>query len=451
MRSVNPATGRVLREYPDHSPNDVRFAIAKAHETFLEWRFAGVSSRAQVLSRAAALLGERQDEYARLMTLEMGRPISEARSEIEKCAWLCEYYAEQAPFYMAPEVIESDGSKSFVRRDPLGIVLAVMPWNFPFWQVFRCAAPALAAGNTVLLKHAPNVSGCSLACEDVFRAAGIPEGGFQSLLCEVDAVAEVIADERVAGVALTGSERAGSDVAQEAGRWVKRSVLELGGSDPFIVLDDADVEKAIEGAMISRFLNTGQSCIAAKRFIVTPKVRNAFLDGLSASMARLVVGDPLEPETQIGPMARDDLRSELHRQVTESVAAGAHCVMGGRKREGEGFFYAPTLLVSVPEDAPARTEETFGPLAVVIEARDRDHAVELANDSVYGLGASVWSTSKSAVQLAERLEVGHVAFNGIVKSDPRLPFGGIKRSGYGRELSVHGLLEFVNLKTVWVA
>jgi succinate-semialdehyde dehydrogenase/glutarate-semialdehyde dehydrogenase len=386
------------------------------------------------------------------MTLEMGKPIVESESEIEKCAWVCEHYAENGARFLAPERLGSDAAESYVRYDPLGPVLAVMPWNFPFWQVFRFAAPALTAGNVGLLKHANNVSGCALAIEDVFRRAGYPSGVFTSLLMSIELTDEIIGNPGIVAVSLTGSERAGRAVGEAAGKHIKKTVLELGGSDPFIVLDDADLEAAVATAVKSRAINSGQSCIAAKRFIVEKGIAERFTTLFVKAMQALRVGDPLARDTQVGPLARADLVDTLHRQVTTSVRMGAKALAGGAPLSRPGFFYEPTVLSGVQPDMPVFEEETFGPVAAVIEADNPDHAVRLANRSVYGLGASIWTGNvDEAKRLAAGIESGMVFVNGLVKSDPRLPFGGVKRSGHGRELGRVGMHEFVNQKTVWIA
>src|SRR5438093_595911 len=401
---------------------------------------------------AGRLLRERKTQHARTMALEMGKPLMQGEAEAEKCAWVCDYYAEHAERFLADEPRETDASKAFVRFDPIGPVLAIMPWNFPFWQVFRFAAPALMAGNAGLLKHAPNVTRCALGIEAIFQEAGFPEGLFRALILSNEAAATVIADPRVRAGAVTGSDRAGSQVAERAGRHLKKTVLELGGSDPFIVLEDADLARAAKVAAEARLQNSGQSCIAAKRFIVADRVAGQFTERLTAEMASRRVGDPLDPATAVGPQARLDLRANLHRQVEESVRRGAQLVLGGRLPDGPGAFYPPTVLTAVRPGTPAFDEETFGPVAAVMVARDDADAVRIANASVYGLGASVWTADPArGERIARELEAGSVFVNGLVKSDPRLPFGGVKRSGYGRELSEYGLREFVNIKTVWVA
>src|SRR5713101_1374978 len=386
------------------------------------------------------------------MALEMGKPVTQGEAEVEKCAWGCEYYAEHAARFLAPEPRETDAARSYVRFDPLGPVLAVMPWNFPFWQVFRFAAPALMAGNAGILKHASNVPRCALEIERVFRAAGLPEGLFGTVLVGPAAVPALIADARIRAVTLTGSDRAGSQVAEQAGRHLKKTVLELGGSDPFIVLEDADLERAATTAVEARLINSGQSCIAAKRFIVVEHVAERFLERFTSEMRARRVGDPLDPATQVGPQARLDLRENLHRQVQESVKRGARLVLGGQVPAGQGAFYPPTVLIAVEPGMPAFDQETFGPVAAVIRAKDEADAIRLANASPYGLGASVWTADvKRGERVAREIDAGSVFVNALVKSDPRLPFGGVKRSGYGRELSQYGLREFVNIKTVWLA
>jgi succinate-semialdehyde dehydrogenase/glutarate-semialdehyde dehydrogenase len=396
-------------------------------------------------------LRAKEADLARAMALEMGKPIVQGVAEIQKCALACDYYAEHGAGYLAAQPRESDAALSYVRFDPLGPVLAVMPWNFPFWQVFRFAAPALMAGNAGLLKHASNVPRCALEIEQIFRAARFPEHLFSTLLIGSAGVATLIADPRVVAVTLTGSESAGSQVAAAAGRALKKTVLELGGSDPFIVLADADLELAARTAASGRLVNSGQSCIAAKRFIVVEAIADRFLERFVAEMESRRMGDPLDPETQVGPQARVELRDALHRQVEESVRRGAKLLLGGRVPPGRGAFYPPTVLDAVDRGMPAFDEETFGPAAAVIRARDEAHAIALANDSRFGLGASLWPRARAcAERLAAEIEAGSVFVNGLVKSDPRLPFGGIKRSGYGRELSEYGLREFVNVKTVWI-
>lgn len=452
LRSVNPATGELLETFEETRADELDRVMARADAASREWRRRPIAERAGRLRAAARLLRERADSYARTMALEMGKPLAQGRAEAEKCAWACDYYAEQAAAFLANELRQSDATRSYVRFEALGVVLAIMPWNFPFWQVFRFAAPALAAGNGALLKHAPNVSRAALEIERLLAEAGFPDGLFRALFLENAAVAEVIADARVRAVTLTGSDRAGSAVGAEAGGHLKKTVLELGGSDPFIVLEDADLARTAAAAAEARLQNSGQSCIAAKRFIVVERVADRFLERFVTEMRARRVGDPLDPSTQVGPQARLDLRANLHRQVEESVARGAQLLLGGQLPAGPGAFYPPTVLVAVEPGMAAFDEETFGPVAAVVRARDEAAAVRIANASPYGLGASVWTADAArGERLAEEIEAGSVFVNGIVKSDPRLPFGGVKRSGYGRELSEYGLREFVNIKTVWVA
>jgi succinate-semialdehyde dehydrogenase / glutarate-semialdehyde dehydrogenase len=452
IQSINPATEDVLETFEPASPRDLERILATAHAAFLEWRATPFASRAVLMHDAARELRRRQAEFARMMALEMGKPIVQGEAEAEKCAWVCDYYADHAAEFLAPQPRETDAAKSFVRFDPLGVVLAVMPWNFPFWQVFRFAAPALMAGNAGLLKHASNVPRCALSIEEVFRDAGFPRGLFATALLESRAVAALIDDPRIAAVTLTGSDLAGSKVAERAGRALKKTVLELGGSDPFIVLADADVDTAARVAAEARLVNSGQSCIAAKRFIAVASVADRFAKRFAEELRSRRMGDPLLRETQVGPQARVDLRDELHRQVEESLKRGAVRVLGGEIPSGRGAFYPPTLLSAVDKGMPAFDEETFGPVAAVITAKDEADAVRLANDSPFGLGAALWTRDRErAERLAAEIEAGAVFVNGLVKSDPRLPFGGIKRSGYGRELSEYGIREFVNIKSVWIA
>jgi succinate-semialdehyde dehydrogenase/glutarate-semialdehyde dehydrogenase len=419
---------------------------------FATWRLETIAARGELLRAVAAVLRRRLPEYARLMTLEMGKPIAAAEAEVEKCASGCEHFAEHAAGYLGLRPVASDAQSSYVRHDPLGVVLAIMPWNFPFWQVFRCAAPALMAGNTVVLKHASNVPGCALAIADVFRQAGLPQGAFASLLVPSSRAESLVTDPRIAAVSLTGSEPAGRAIAATAGRSLKKTVLELGGSDAFVVLADADPQWAARQAAAARCINNGESCIAAKRFIVEEPIAQAFERGLTEAMAAMIVGDPLDRATQIGPLARPDLVDTLEDQVARSVAAEAKLETGGRRLARPGSFFPPTVLTRVSLGMAVFDEETFGPVAAVIRARDTDHAVALANASRFGLGASIWTGDAARGEaLAARIEAGAVFINGAVKSDPRLPFGGIKSSGYGRELSAEGIREFVNVKTVWRA
>jgi len=453
ITTVNPTTGETLRSYDEMSPEEVRDLLDAAHQAFLSWRRVSFEERAERLRAAARALRDKKDEYATLMAIEMGKPLEGGRSEIEKCAWVCEYYADRAAGFLADEPAESDAARSYVHFEPLGVVLAVMPWNFPFWQVFRFAAPALMAGNGGVLKHAPNVFGCALAIEDVFRRAGLPEGLFRSLLIDVDQVQAVIEHPEVRAVTLTGSTRAGRAVASQAGGQLKKTVLELGGSDPYVVLEDADLEATVETCVASRLINSGQSCIAAKRFIVVAPLKEAFERRCVERMGAKTMGDPQQEGTDLGPQARHDLRDALHRQVTESVDRGARLLLGGEIPDRPGAFYPATVLSDVGPGMPAYDEELFGPVAAILEAEDEEDALRLANDSSFGLGAAVFTgdTARGEEIAATRLEAGCCFVNAFVRSDPRLPFGGIKDSGYGRELSAFGIREFVNVKTVYVA
>jgi len=452
VQSVNPATGEVLETLEEMSKAQIEQALARAHAAFLEWRTRPFADRARLMRAAAKELRASKAEYAMTMTREMGKPITQAEAEVEKSARTCDYYAEHAEAFLAEQPRETDAARSYVRFDPLGVVLAVMPWNFPYWQVFRFAAPALMAGNGGILKHASNVPRCALEIEQVFRRAGFPDGLFQTVLTNPAGVKEIIADPRIVAATLTGSERAGMAVAEQAGRMLKKTVLELGGSDPFIVLADADVDAAARAAADARLINSGQSCIAAKRFIVVEPVVDRFLERFKSALGARRMGDPTSRDTEVGPQARVDLRDQLHAQVAESIKRGARRMLGGEVPAGKGAFYPPTLLAAVDKGMPAFDEETFGPVAAVITAKDETDAIRLANDSPYGLGASLWTADRArAERLAVQIEAGAVFVNGVVKSDPRLPFGGIKRSGYGRELSEYGIREFVNIKSVWIA
>ena len=451
IQSINPTTGEVLETFELHSQEQIDEALDQARQAFLHWRTTTFAQRAEHLQRVARYLREHKSELGRIAVLEMGKSLLEAEAEVEKCAWNCEYYAENAEHFLADESVATNATRSYVAFRPLGVVLALMPWNFPYWQVFRFAAPALMAGNTAVLKHASNVSRCALEIERVFRECGLPEGAFRTVLVPGSETGSLIADRRVAAVTLTGSEGAGIAVASTSGGALKKSVLELGGSDAFIVLADADIDQAAQVAATARFQNNGQSCIAAKRFIVVESVADEFERKFAAAVAKLRVGDPLERTTQIGPVARGDLRDELDRQVQASVKMGARIVLGGKPIEGKGYFYEPTIVSDVTPDMPVFREETFGPAAALIRARDTDHAIELANDSEFGLGGNLWTRDIARAQeLAGRIESGAIFINGMTASDPRLPFGGVKRSGYGRELSTFGIREFVNIQTVWV-
>jgi len=454
IHTVNPATGETVTEYEPMSVGTVDQILTDTLRSYQEWSRVPMSDRARPMQRAAEILRERADTYARLMAEEMGKPLGQGRAEIEKCAWVCEYYAQNAATFLAPQPRPIEHTRSFVTFRPLGPVLAVMPWNFPFWQVFRFIAPNLMAGNAGLLKHASNVQGSALAIEDVLRGAGFPPDLFRTLVIGSDRVAEIIRRPEVRAVTLTGSTPAGRAVASTAGSVLKKTVLELGGSDAYVILEDADLERAITHCVTSRTLNTGQSCIAAKRFVVVEKVRDAFTEGFVDAMRAKSVGAPLdaEEEVDLGPLARADLRDELHDQVNRSVAAGARLLLGGDVPRGSGAFYPPTVLTDVVAGMPAYAEETFGPVAAILPARDEEDAIRIANDSSFGLGAAVFTRDLNRGEriAAERLEAGACFVNDFVKSDPRLPFGGIKESGYGRELAGFGIREFVNIKTVWI-
>jgi succinate-semialdehyde dehydrogenase/glutarate-semialdehyde dehydrogenase len=451
IETLNPATGELLRTFPEMEAPEVDRILSAAVEAQRAWARRSFAERAAPMRKVAQLLKARASEYGRLMTVEMGKPLKDGAAEVTKCAWVCEYYADQAEHHLTPREEPSDAGRSYVRYDPLGVILAVMPWNFPFWQVFRFIAPHLMAGNGGLLKHASNVPQCALAIEQVMHDAGFPEALFRTLLLGARRVRPLILDERIAAVTITGSEPAGRQVAAAAGEALKPSVMELGGSDPFIVLADADVEAAARTAAVARTINAGQSCICAKRFIVVEAVHDAFLERLTAAMKAVRVGDPTDAATDIGPQARRELRDELHQQVEQAIAEGARPVLGCQVPPGPGAFYPASVLADVKPGNLAAREELFGPVAVVIRARDADEAVKIANDSRFGLGASLWTRSAAEIErLVPRIEAGAVFVNGLVKSDPRLPFGGVKCSGYGRELGLEGIRAFVNVKTVWV-
>jgi len=453
IESRNPASGEVLRVYPEMDAAAVDAILAAANAAFRRWREVSVRERARRMAKAADVLDSRRERYARLMVEEMGKPIRQARAEVEKCAWCCRYYAEQGPAFLAPHQVPTDAARSFVAYEPLGVVLAVMPWNFPFWQVFRFAAPNLVAGNAGVLKHASNVPGCALAIEEVFAAAGFPDGLFRAVLIGSGRVAPVLEDDRVRAATLTGSTPAGRAIGAKAGELVKKTVLELGGSDPYLVLADADLDRAVAACVASRLINGGQSCIAAKRFIVDRLVVRPFEERMVARMAATRMGDPMAEDTELGPLAREDLRDDVHRQVLRSVERGARLLLGGEVPKGGGAFYPPTVLADVRPGMPAADEEVFGPVAAILEAADEEDAIRIANDSPFGLGAAVFTrdVAKGEAIAHTRLEAGCCFVNDFVRSDPRLPFGGIKESGYGRELGELGIREFVNVKTVYVA
>ncbi len=447
--SVNPATGEEIERFQEFSANDVNRALDAAADAFTRWRATRMEDRAGLMRAVATVLRRNKRAYAEIMAAEMGKPVRDGVGEIEKCAWTCDFYADRAAKFLADEAVTTEAKHSFVRLEPLGPILAVMPWNFPFWQVFRFAAPALMAGNVGILKHASNVPRCAVTIGEVFAEAGFPEGAFQTLLVGSGAVGSLVRDRRVRAITLTGSEKAGAAVAEVAGATVKKTVLELGGSDPFIVFRDADVDRAARVAAEARCVNSGQSCIAAKRFIVEGAVYDEFLETFREAMAARKVGDPMRDDTEIGPLAREDLLQDLDRQVRGTVAKGASVELGGARLPGPGFFYAPTILSGVTKGMPAYDEEVFGPVAAVIRAENEDQAIRIANDSRYGLGASLWTRDVDrGLRFAQRIEAGMVFINRQVKSDPRLPFGGVKGSGYGRELGSWGIREFVNAKTI---
>lgn len=450
--SINPANGETLASYDEWSDARLEQALELGAKAGPAWRARSLAERVQFLLRLGEAIDANADKLATLMSQEMGKIITEARGEVAKCALLCRYYAEHAEAFLADEPAETDAGKSYVTYQPLGAVLGIMPWNFPLWQVIRFAAPALTVGNTGLLKHADNVPGCALAIEELFLEAGYPEGVFQTLMISIPTVDSIIGDPRISAVTLTGSERAGEVVAAEAGRHLKKTVLELGGSDPFIVLDDADLDAAVAVAVQSRYLNAGQSCIAAKRFIVLDAVADDFVARLRAKVETLEPGDPLAPETNFGPMARADLREALHAQVSDALAKGARAVTGCEAVPGDGYYYQASILDGIKPGMRAWQEEVFGPVASIIRVPDEAEALRVANGVTFGLGGSVWTRDKArGERVALALECGSAFVNGLVKSDPRLPFGGTKRSGYGRELALHGIREFVNVKTIWIA
>ncbi len=451
MKAINPVNGKLIKEYKEHTDEEAAKILEAMHTAWRTWRDTSFAERSTLMHKAADVLRQHKERYAQLMTDEMGKPITQSRAEIEKCAWVCDFYADEAESMLADEPAESDGKDAFVRFQPLGIVLAVMPWNYPHWQVWRFAAPALMAGNVGVLKHASNVPGTALAIEEVFTLAGFPKDVFRTLLIGSKQVEKVIRHGKVRAVTLTGSEQAGSLVASQAGSEIKRTVLELGGSDPFIVLDDVDVDRCALQAVNGRMLNTGQSCIAAKRFIVLKEVAKDFRKKYIAFMEAQRLGDPRDPETQVGPLAKEQFVNDIDALVQDAVKKGAKLLTGGKRAVSDGYYYEPTLLTDVTPDMRIYHEEAFGPVAVLYEVKDDDEAVAVANATRFGLGASVWSRDvERALKVADRLEAGAVFVNGIVKSDPRLPFGGVKKSGYGRELSHYGIKEFCNIKTYWV-
>jgi len=452
IASINPTTGEKLKEFTAFDDAEIDKRLKRAEEAFAHHRREPFAKRAQLMMAAASLLEQEKNRLARTMTLEMGKLFRAAQEEIAKCVRGCRFYAENGERFLEDEAAQTDAARSYVRYYPLGPVLAIMPWNFPFWQVFRFAAPALLAGNVGLLKHAANVPQCALAIEEIFCRAGFDEGIFQTLLIEAQQVEKVIVDSRVQAITLTGSEKAGSAVASTAARHIKKSVLELGGSDPFIVMPSSDLESTVRTAIKARTINNGQSCIAAKRFLVADEVYDEFLRQFVERMRALKIGDPFDETTEIGPLATEHILQGVHEQVQKSIAAGAKLLTGGNRIHGPGFFYEPTVLVDVPSDSPAYREEIFGPVASFFRVRDAADAIEIANDTSFGLGASAWTNDRAEQELfASELETGMVFINAMVASDPRLPFGGVKGSGFGRELGVAGIREFTNAKTIWIA
>jgi succinate-semialdehyde dehydrogenase / glutarate-semialdehyde dehydrogenase len=452
IASVNPATGETLKEFPAFNDSEIEKRLKLAERAFAHYRRRPFAERAQLLMAAAGILDQEKDKLARTITLEMGKLFRAAQDEIVKCARGCRFFAENSERFLEDEPAQTDAARSYVRYEPLGPVLAIMPWNFPFWQVFRFAAPALMARNVGLLKHAANVPQCALAIENVLCRAGFEDGVFQTLLIEANEVEKVIVDPRVKAVTLTGSERAGSEVGSAAARQIKKSVLELGGSDAFIVMPSADFEGALNTAVKARTINSGQSCIAAKRFFVADEIYDDFLRQFVERMGALKIGDPMDETTELGPLATEQILQGVHEQVQKSIAGGAKLLTGGNRIHGPGFFYEPTVLINVPRESPAYREEVFGPVASVFRVRDADEAVERANDTTFGLGASAWTNEPAEQELfTSELETGMVFINAMVASDPRLPFGGVKRSGFGRELGAPGIREFTNTKTIWIS
>ena len=452
IASINPATGEKLKEFKSHDDAEIEKRLKQSVAAFERHRRQPFAKRAEMIMAVSSLLDQEKKELARTITLEMGKLFRDSVAEIEKCSRGCTYYAENAERFLEDEPAQPSAGRSYVHYEPMGPVLAIMPWNFPFWQVFRFAAPALMAGNVGLLKHAGNVPQCALAIEDLFRRAGFEDGIFQTLLIEAEQTEKVIVDARVKAVTLTGSEKAGSIVSSVAAREIKKSVLELGGSDPFIVMPSADFGLAVKTAVKARMQNTGQSCIAAKRFFIADEIYDKFVEQFVEQMRSLKVGDPFDEVTEIGPLANQNILKGVHDQVQKSIAMGAKLLTGGNRIAGPGFFYEPTVLVNVPKDAPALREEVFGPVAAILRVRGADEAIELANDTTFGLGASAWTNERTEQELfASELQSGMVFINSMVASDPRLPFGGIKRSGFGRELGYAGIREFMNAKTIWIA
>lgn len=452
LTSINPSTGEVLKKFKEWNPKKIDKQVKKSLTAFDIWKNMEISERVKILKNVLRILRKNKKKYARLVTTEMGKPILQSESEIEKCIWVCGYYAENGKKFLEDEYINTGVNTSYIRYSPLGVILAVMPWNFPFWQVFRCAVPIVLAGNVILLKHSSNVPQCSLAIEEIFKDSGSPSHMFQTLLIGSKAVRRVLMNNQVAAVTVTGSGTAGKCIAELAGANLKKVVLELGGSDPFIVLDDANIERTVEQAVKARMINTGQSCIAAKRFIIHRNVFEEFIDGFSEKIGELTIGDPLERSTDIGPLARKDILEQVDAQVKASVQKGAHVLIGGKRvQNSPGYYYYPTVVLNVRSKMPLYSQETFGPVAVLIKVRDTQEAIEKANDTCYGLGSSIWTRNLvKAGELTKQIQAGSVFVNEIVQSDPRLPFGGIKNSGFGRELSQYGIKEFVNIQTIYM-
>jgi len=451
LKSINPATEKLFAEFKEVDLSSVEEIISKSSVSQKEWSQVDIKVRSMIIFNISTLITKNKESYARIITSEMGKPISEAIGEVEKCVWLCEYYAENASKFLGDQYIDSDAKSSFVSFEPLGVILGVMPWNFPFWQVFRFAVPALLAGNSVLLKHASNVQASALAIEKIFHESDVPNDAFRTLVVGSKMVSDIISNKHVRAVSLTGSEHAGSKVGECSGKNLKKTVLELGGADPFIVMEDANLLNAIDAAVKGRMLNNGQSCIAAKRFIVHSNIYDEFIDGLQNSLQELMIGNPMDNQTAVGPLAREDILNELDQQIQNSIKSGATLIAGGSKIDGSGYFYHPTILTNITKEMPVYHEETFGPVFTIIKFKTTDEMIKIANDSEFGLGGSLWSENREEAQsIARKIETGAVFINAITKSDPRLPFGGIKKSGYGRELSEFGIREFVNIKTIAV-
>lgn len=451
IQSINPYTQKLITSYSPLNSDELDKSIQKTAQSFQVWKQFSFHERSVLFLKMAELLRKNQEKYAILISTEMGKIIRESRAEIEKCAWLCEYYAENTEDLLSKEYIKSDASKSYVQFDPMGIVYAIMPWNFPFWQVLRAAVPTIMAGNTMVLKHAPNVMGCATAIENLFIKSGFPKNAFTNLIIPIEISEQVIAHPAICGVTLTGSLQAGSAVASQAGKYLKKSVMELGGSDPFIVLKDADIHQACKTAVASRMLNAGQVCISAKRFIVEEEIYEKFVEEQKAIIQNLKLGNPLSEDTDMGPMAREDLLENIESQIEKSVKMGAKIITGGKRFKNNSWFYKPTLVINVTHKMPVFEEETFGPISIIIKAKNADDAIKIANDSSMGLGASIWTNDlKLSENMATKIEAGAIFINGMVKSDPRIPFGGIKQSGFGRELGSYGIKEFLNIKTIWV-